>query len=744
MTKTGRQQRPPVRLPGLASNLCETSEGPRADADAEVLGDAPSEFLEGMSVRLTGLPLVGLNQQGQLNGRSGTLGKFRTELGRWEVLNVDDGWRVDTRLLKEENLCKTSAGPRARADAEVVEEASSEGMSVDRGPECEVLGEAIRPGLAVRLTDLVEQDELEGRAGTVINFDYSRRRWQVEVTESHETVAVRTCNLTAHWGSTQPDKAARARGAEIPIVSGRVTAWETAERKATRIRDELSEGTQVFVTGLRVQQQLNYQAGRLVKFDVASGRWELQLEDRILCIKPSNLTVYNEDDMKLSRYIVPARTLVESVVHCLMEGQILRPLNPWYVRFLCGNFQQRAGRRRVYTCTPESVFEILDYLYYFWFTERPVGLGKDLFVDRGMFSTSAPMNIWAYRKKTMRKQYEESSCRCVDPVAHPRPAPQIVLLSVESEQEDVQTGFFKPNRSQFHTDFWRWISVEDLAGCMLDDPGISLYCHYVYTVGQPLLECQGGHTHAEKYYAGRHRCKKCLFHFEEDSFRPASGMCILCTTQLWNCHQCDDEKEREDYPDGQWKHRHSRGAVCRECADKRCELCDCLVADEQHQCKQCHNYKTAAHFSESMWHNRLTRRMVCLACQGGPGRKATFQCQLCGEHFTAEGFTRGMWLHKSTKQRTLCKTCCRPLCTNAECRTCKTCRDPQCRARRHCEAEVQALNPKCLPQKAEELATWLCAKCTPTFCSRWPLCSKKRMSKTLYTTDQYTCGDCKK
>ena len=352
-----------------ASNLCERSEGPRADADAEVLGDAPPELLEGMSVRVRGL----LPQQNHLidrmNGSSGTLGKFHPDVGRWEVLNVDDGWRVDIRLLLPSNLREISAGPRAGADAEVVQEASSEGMCVERG------------------------------------------------------------------------------------------------------RD---------------------------------------------------------------------------------------------------------------------------------------------------------------------------------------------------------------------------------------------------------------------------------FEFVKDILARGLGICNCCRTHLWPCDQCKDEKARADYSDGQWNHRHSRGAVCRVCAEARCEVCDCRLGDEQHQCAQCQHYKTAAHFSESMWQHRLTRRTVCLACAGGSERQATVQCELCGEHFTAEGFTRGMWENKSRKRRTLCKTCCRPLCTNAECRTCKTCRDPQCRARRHCEAEVQALNPKCLPQKVEELATWLCAKCTPTFCSRWPLCSKKRMSKTLYTTDQYTCGDCKK
>ncbi len=231
------------------------------------------------------------------------------------------------------------------------------------------------------------------------------------------------------------------------------------------------------------------------------------------------------------------------------------------------------------------------------------------------------------------------------------------------------------------------------------------------------------------------------FEFVKDIVARGLGICNCCRTHLWPCDQCKEEKARADYSDGQWNHRHSRGTVCLVCAEKRCEVCDCLLGDEQHQCAQCQHYKTAAHFSDSMWKHRLTRRTVCLACAG----VSTFQCQLCGEHFTEEGFTRGMWQNKhKSERRTLCKTCCRPPCSNAECTTCKKCRDPRCTQRLHCEAEVEALNPKQLPKTVEKLETWLCAKCRPTFCSNWPWCTAKRSTKTAASTDQYTCGGCKR
>ena len=84
----------------------------------------PSPFLEGLCVRLTGL-----QQQGHMNDRSGTLVKFHTERGRWQV-NVDG----ESLLLKASNLCRTGGGPAAGADAEVLEEAVSECSSVESGP----------------------------------------------------------------------------------------------------------------------------------------------------------------------------------------------------------------------------------------------------------------------------------------------------------------------------------------------------------------------------------------------------------------------------------------------------------------------------------------------------------------------------------------------------------------------------------------------------------------------------------
>merc|ERR1712129_518111 len=111
------------------------------------------------------------------------------------------------------------------------------------------------------------------------------------------------------------------------------------------------------------------------------------------------------------------------------------------------------------------------------------------------------------------------------------------------------------------------------------------------------------------------------------------------------------------------------------------------------------------------------RRTLCHDCCELEAK--TFLCQLCGSRFTSDGFTEGMWRNKGSDQRMLCKGCCRPPCTNAECFTCKNCRDPTCTKRRRCEVQFTSLNPKCLPETVEELKWWLCAKCKPKFCSNW-------------------------
>ncbi len=570
MTKTGRQQRAPVRLPGLASNLGRRSEGPRADADAEVPEGALSE---GMSVD------------------SGPEGEVRGQAIPGQAIHPGLAVRLPGMAS---NLCETSEGPRADADVEVFGDAASE----------------LSEGLCVRLTGLEERG-LNDLIGTLVKFRTEWRLWQVNV--DGDSLLVKASNLCERREGPRADADAQVPG-DAP--------------------SELAEGMAVRVRGLPPQQHpeinwTNGQIGILVKFRPALGRWQLNVEGHGYLLMASNLCRTGGGPTADADAEVPGDAPSK-----LLEGMSVR----------------------------------------------------------------------------------------------------LTGLPLEGQNWQGVMNGCSGTLGKFHPDLGRWevLNVEDGWGKVGAE---ALPTSTRLLKAANLCKTSAGPSAGADAEGGQEASSQDIL---------ARGIYNCCRKHLWPCDQCKDEKARADYSDGQWNHRHSRGAVCRVCAEARCELCDCLLGDEQHQCAQCQHYKTAAHFSESMWQHRLTRRTVCSACAGVSARQATVQCELCGEHFTAEGFTRGMWEHKSRKGRTLCKTCCRPPCSNAECTTCKKCRDPRCTKRLHCEAEVEALNPKQLPKTVEKLETWLCAKCRPTFCSNWPWCTAQRSTKTAASTDQYTCGGCKR
>ncbi len=226
-------------------------------------------------------------------------------------------------------------------------------------------------------------------------------------------------------------------------------------------------------------------------------------------------------------------------------------------------------------------------------------------------------------------------------------------------------------------------------------------------------------------------------------------ICLRCEAvrAVHACAVCESLQAEEEYTDSIWHHRKERPAVCKKC--------QASAAPQVHQCILCEEEHPAEQYTESMWHNRRQQPAVCKKCETAqrPRRRAvgldcdreTLQCYLCREAFTSEGFTQGMWKHRGEADRhSYCQECCRPPCTNPACTTCTTCRDPECKKRRQCEGKPVALHPKSLPKRMDELETWLCAKCKPTFCSHWPQCRKKRNSKKAPAMEQYTCGECAK
>ncbi len=477
---------------------------------------------------------------------------------------------------------------------------------------------------------------------------------------------------------------------------------------------------------------VNGQPGTLREFDAASGKWRVELltGHPDLFLGPSNLSFLDDDVHSKTLKVLPMLSFAESVLQSLVHQRMLRILSPEEIRDLCECFEEKFRRRGIAVIFGWDVFQILDHLYYF--------APQDIWADPGKFAPSEPLHIWAYRKTSWNRA--PALCECPDPATCPPAGTNLFLIAMQGGCNDSGLGTIYEQcylewkeHADFCPEFWRWISAADLRDGLLEDPSIALWSHCIYTVEKPTEECRdAGQTSPIEDFEDWQRCNRCRCYSHRRMFTGASRTCTYCCKNLWTCSVCASEALKEAFSPGQWKHRHERGA--------RCLSCEPAVT---HTCDECHAVKPAACFSASVLKNRWSQRTVCLECEQDPAKEQTLQCQLCGARLTSQGFVESMWHHKKDAQRfILCKGCCRPPCTNAECTTCTKCRDPECTKRRHCEADLKSLHPQCLPRAPEELETWLCAKCKPTFCSHWPECTQKRTSKKVPAREQFTCRQC--
>ena len=60
----------------------------------------------------------------------------------------------------------------------------------------------------------------------------------------------------------------------------------------------------------------------------------------------------------------PGLSLVESVLECLMDRQLLRTLTPWEVRFICGHFWYQCQNRSPDVLSAQDVWRIVEHLYH--------------------------------------------------------------------------------------------------------------------------------------------------------------------------------------------------------------------------------------------------------------------------------------------------------------------------------------------------------------------------------------------
>jgi len=422
----------------------------------------------------------------------------------------------------------------------------------------------------------------------------------------------------------------------------------------------------------------------------------------------------------------PSRTLVASVVESLMEGQIIRPLDAEELAFICGWMFYRFHNRGSWLIeTGADVLQILDQLYFYW----PDNI-EDIWVDRAKFSTQQQMDIFVYTKDPYPPRPRR--CRCADPIAAPKPHPQILLCTAGGYPE-------RP------APYWGWIAAADVAGSM-HATGTHLREHLIYSINKPLLVCMEGQTDTSSTFVGTQRCSKCFCHLHtECCFLENPGkrnqrsheVCEYCRTVFFDCKECTSEYSQQGFSNSMWLHRNERGAVCLECeATAKCDMCGLATA----KCDMCEELFLESGFTASMWHNKSdkTRPTLCRDCQKEP----THKCDLCGELKPRSEYPPSMWNHKShMSQRTLCNDCCRPRCTAPNCKTCKVCRQPH-RSCKKCEDPIVALEKSSLPTDVEQLNTWLCSVCKPKMCAHWPHCRKERRSKKSNSEAQYTCGEC--
>ena len=133
------------------------------------------------------------------------------------------------------------------------------------------------------------------------------------------------------------------------------------------------------------------------------------------------------------------------------------------------------------------------------------------------------------------------------------------------------------------------------------------------------------------------------------------------------------------------------------------------------------------------------------------GATSLFLCGICGEQKTQSEFADSQMRNKSRLNRTMrCYTCSHPPCIAPHCKTCRVCRDPECKKRR-CQKEITALHPKTMPPDLSAVQSFLCDRCRYITCrgkkSEGGICGKempkRKQAQALASRNiEYLCGDC--
>jgi len=238
-----------------ASNLAAPPVIQGTGVTALVTGD----IVEGSSVRVTGL-----QGRPELNGQVATVVQWDDGEGRWKIRMADgSGKMLNSSNLEICNAVDKPAQVTTSAPQPTVDPTTSSSVS-----------SAIQPGATVRVSGLQTRPELNGKCGTVVDWDLGEGRWKVRMADGL-------------------GKMFKPYNLDLLSVESSTVAPPTPSERGEAIRP----GAAVCVNGLRARPEFNGQTGTVVEWDEGEKRWKVQMADGSrLMLKLANLEVLAVSD----------------------------------------------------------------------------------------------------------------------------------------------------------------------------------------------------------------------------------------------------------------------------------------------------------------------------------------------------------------------------------------------------------------------------------------------------------------
>jgi len=214
-----------------------------------------------------------LVSRSELNDRLGTLHEFDELEGRWKVL-LDDDTAVAGLSLRPANI-KLAPSPEVAAPPYSVAAPAASSQPVHQvpvvtemqGSHTAVAG-VIEPGMRVRVAGLASRADLNGKQGTVSDFDSELGRWKVKLDD---------------------DSGLSLLPKNLEILHGDDSLQECEAAPVGNLVD-LVPDARVRICGLVARGDLNGQEGSLVDFDENDERWRIIMDDGSgKLMRPQNL-----------------------------------------------------------------------------------------------------------------------------------------------------------------------------------------------------------------------------------------------------------------------------------------------------------------------------------------------------------------------------------------------------------------------------------------------------------------------